>query len=44
MDNTKDLHPVVRFYIMRYKNGKTEIPEKWRAEVMEYIENEKIKE
>ena len=34
------MHPVVKFYVMRYKNGKKEIPEKYREEVMAIINNE----
>lgn len=33
---TKD-HPIVRFYIMRYKNGKTRIPKKYEEAVMKAI-------
>ena len=31
------MHPVVRFYVARYKNGKTTIPKKYEEEVMKYI-------
>lgn len=35
------MHPVVKFYVMRYKNGKTTIPKQWEDEVMEVINKEK---
>lgn len=30
-------HPVVRFYIMRYNQGKTKIPKQWEPMVMEAL-------
>lgn len=31
------MHPVVKFYVMRYKNGKTTIPKKYEEEVMKIV-------
>ena len=34
------MHPVVRFYVARYKNGKTTIPKQYEKAVMEALEKE----
>lgn len=31
-------HPIVRFYVMRYREGKTTIPAKWKPMVMDVLD------
>ena len=39
-----EVSAIVKFYAVRYKRGKTEIPQRWRKEVMDYLAWEKEQE